>query len=157
METLRSLWCTGSTTQPLPQINAHFLSIQPSLQPQDTDNWHWTSPGDQFSSVNEHKKQVSLGAFSPANHSDCQRQTPFIYENSMSVIFFPRPTQMTHTHTHFCWLHYRGATDQLSCWIPNRTYPINLSLAGITDWYWGRETINILRHTRSATKTEAVS
>ena len=36
-------------------------------------------------------------------------------------------TNDKHTRTHFtlC-LHHRSTTDQLSCWIPNRTYPINL-------------------------------
>lgn len=55
--------------------------------------------------------------------------------------FFPGPTQMTETHTRkhthtLC--HYRSATDQLSCWIPNRIYPINLPHTGITDWYRGK-------------------
>lgn len=37
--------------------------------------------------------------FSPANHSDCHRQTPFVYENGMSVIFPPAHTD-THTQIH---------------------------------------------------------
>ena len=87
-------------------------------------------------------KQLS----SAANQVDCHWQTPFVYENSMSVISPPSPTHTddrnTHTHTlalhpH---LHYSSTTDQLSCWIPNRTYPINLSQAGIRDWYRGRGT-----------------
>ena len=46
----------------------------------------------------------------------------------------------THTHTLYPHLHYSSTTDQLSCWIPNRTHPINLSQAGIRDWYRGRGT-----------------
>ncbi len=98
--------------------------------------------------------------FSPANHSDCHRQTPFVYENGMSVIFPPAHTddKNTHTHTHthkytlYPRLRYRSATDQLSCWIPNRTYPINLSHTGIEDWYRGGATTTVTQHNSSKSR-----
>lgn len=82
-----------------------------------------------FSGVNEdpHPKKKETSALthkqilSPANHSYCHRQTPFIYENGMSVIFRPHPPmahaneKKTHTCTRCTRLHYRSATDQLSC------------------------------------------
>ena len=95
----------------------------------------------------------SLSAlFSAANHSDCHRQTRFVYEYGMSVIFPRANTDDRNTHTeHTHWTHtHRSATDQLSCWIPNRTFPINLTLIGITDWYWGKGITTILHHTRPA-------
>lgn len=97
--------------------------------------------------------------FSPANHSDCHRQTPFVYENSMSVIFSPHDSHrwQKHTHTHtqihtyavYLHIHYSSTSDQLSCWIPNRTYPISPSHAGIKDWYWGRGTTSTLHHNQA--------
>lgn len=73
--------------------------------------------------------------------------------------FFP-PTTHTddkniHTHTQrhtyavYLHIHYSSTSDQLSCWIPNRTYPINPSHAGIKDWYWGRGTTSTLHHNQA--------
>lgn len=38
--------------------------------------------------------------FSPANHYDCHKPTPFVYENGMSVFFISASAHTDDTNTH---------------------------------------------------------
>lgn len=79
------------------------------------------------------------------------RHPSFMKMVCQSFFFFPpQPTQMIQTHTPSpCCLSCRRAADQLGCWISNRTYPINLTHTGITNWYQGRRTASGLLERQS--------
>ena len=134
----------GHTNQWSLPLWSILASSYHSRRPQITD----ASPGNQFPAMKEHKDKCLLmhkHLFSPASHSYCQQRTPFVYENGMSVIFPPSAHTDEHqTHTHAANPSVAStagcAADQLSCWIPNKIYSINLSHTGIVDWYQGRET-----------------
>lgn len=76
-----------------------------------------------------------------------------------SFLFSPPPDQTTRkddtaVHTNKRTLHFHrccSTADQLGCWIPNRTYPINLPHTGVKDWYRGKGTARALHRSRRAT------
>lgn len=148
-------------------INVHFLYGQYMsawiTAAAYTDNWCWTSAGNHFFCRKQAQKtsvswRINSSLHPPITVIVTGRRPSFMKMACQSFFFPSYPTHTDdkkNTHTHIYThtlprLRYSSATDQLSCWIPNRTYPINLSHAGIKDWYRGRE----IRHHNRPTKAE---